>query len=197
MYHHGRVLLRPASNLADLQVGPACPALRRSRWGMLADMRVKLVRAFICSLIVALPSAAYADLTAFIGVNPTPASRPVRGFAGGAGLLILAFEFEYADTSEDLRESAPRLRTYMANVLLQTPFPLAGLQFYATGGGGAYRESLANVSETNVGVNVGGGVKISLLGPLRLRLDYRVFTLRGVPRHASAQRVYAGLNLKF
>ena len=36
-------------------------------------------------------------------------------------------------------------------------------------------------SETNVGVNVGGGVKMSLAGPLRLRLDYRVFTLKGTP----------------
>ena len=27
---------------------------------------------------------------------------------------------------------------------------------------------------------MGGGVKMSLAGPLRLRLDYRVFTLRGI-----------------
>jgi hypothetical protein len=53
------------------------------------------------------------------------------------------------------------------------------------------------LTETNVGVNVGGGVKMSLAGPLRLRLDYRVFTLKGSPRYATPQRFYAGINLKF
>ena len=38
---------------------------------------------------------------------------------------------------------------------------------------------------------------MSLFGPLRLRLDYRVFTLQGSPRHSKPQRFYAGLNLKF
>ena len=142
------------------------------------------------------PSRAFADFTAFLGVNPTPSNRTVKGLAGGVGLLIVAFEFEYADTSEDLTALAPRLRTYMGNGLVQTPFPIAGMQFYATAGGGMYRETLGTASETHVGINVGGGVKISLLGPLRVRLDYRVFTLQGGPRHAKPQRFYAGLNLK-
>ena len=38
---------------------------------------------------------------------------------------------------------------------------------------------------------------MTLAGPLRLRLDYRVFTLQGTPRHSKPQRFYAGLNLKF
>ena len=144
-----------------------------------------------------IPSHAFADLTAFLGVNPTPENRPVRGVAAGLELLIVALEFEYASTSEDEIDAAPRLRTFMGNGLLQTPFPIAGMQFYATAGGGMYRETLANTSETHVGINVGGGVKMTLLGPLRLRLDYRVFTLQGEPRHSKPQRFYAGLNLKF
>ena len=149
-------------------------------------------------LALLVPSTASADITAFLGVTPTPTNRPVKGFAGGAGLLIVAFEFEYADTSEDRDEGSPRLRTYMGNALLQTPIPIAGMQFYATAGGGAYRESLADASETHVGINVGGGVKMNLAGPLRLRLDYRIFTLRGADvRHSKPQRFYAGLNLKF
>jgi hypothetical protein len=143
------------------------------------------------------PAPAAADLTAFIGVNPTPETRPLRGFSAGVGLLIVGFEFEYADSSEDLDELSPRLRTFMGNGLLQTPVPIAGMQFYATAGGGAYRESLGTSTETHVGINVGGGVKMSLLGPLRLRLDYRVFTLQGDARHPRPQRFYAGLNLKF
>jgi hypothetical protein len=86
----------------------------------------------------------------------------------------------------------------MFNGLLQTPVPIGGIQFYGTAGAGVYRESLADVTETNVGINIGGGVKMNLAGPLRLRLDYRVFTLRGDDvRHSKPQRFYAGLNLKF
>jgi hypothetical protein len=159
------------------------------------------MKRFVAALTLAAgvlsPALAHADATAFIGVNPTPVNRPVKGFAAGAGMLIVGFEFEYADTSERLVNAGPRLRTYMGNGLLQTPFPIAGVQFYATAGGGIYRESFAGTSETNVGVNVGGGIKMTLLGPLRLRLDYRVFTLRGEPRHPKPQRFYAGLNLKF
>ena len=71
------------------------------------------------------------------------------------------------------------------------------MQFYGTAGAGAYRETLNDNSETNVGINVGGGVKISLIGPIRLRLDYRVMTLQGDARHPKPQRFYAGVNFKF
>jgi opacity protein-like surface antigen len=113
------------------------------------------------------------------------------------GLLIAGFEVEYAHTNEDLVKAAPGLRTFMFNGLLQTPIPIGGLQFYGTAGGGVFRETLDEASETNVGINVGGGIKMSLAGPLRLRFDYRVFTLRGSPRYSNPQRFYAGLNLKF
>jgi hypothetical protein len=164
---------------------------------MLRFMTRTLATAVACAILCAIPSTASADITAFLGVNPTPASRPVRGFAVGGGMIIVGFEFEYASSSEDEDELSPRLRTFMGNGLLQTPFPIAGMQFYATAGGGVYRETLLDESETHVGINVGGGVKLSLAGPLRLRLDYRVFTLQGEPRHAKPQRFYAGLNLKF
>ena len=86
----------------------------------------------------------------------------------------------------------------MGNGLLQTPIPIAGMQFYGTAGGGVYHEALDQTTrETNVGINIGGGVKMSLIGPLRLRLDYRVFTLKGDALHANPHRFYAGLNLKF
>jgi opacity protein-like surface antigen len=86
----------------------------------------------------------------------------------------------------------------MFNGLIQTPVPIAGMQFYGTAGGGVFRESLDDETETHVGMNVGGGVKMNLAGPLRLRLDYRVFTLRGSDvRHEKPQRFYVGLNLKF
>ena len=157
--------------------------------------RILFTLSFLLFLFL-FPAPAAADLTAFIGANMTPTNRLVRGAAGGAGLLIVGFELEYAETIEDELKDAPGLRTFMANGLVQT-LPIGPAQFYGTMGGGAYRETLRDVSETNFGINVGGGVKITLLGPVRLRLDYRVFTLRGTPRHSKPQRFYAGLNLKF
>jgi opacity protein-like surface antigen len=148
-------------------------------------------------VLLTIPSPASADITAFLGTNPTPTNRLTTGFGIGVGLVIVGFEFEYGHSREDEMEFSPSLRTFMFNGLLQTPVPIAGMQFYGTAGGGVYRETLLDNSETNVGINIGGGVKMSLAGPLRLRFDYRVFTLQGDPRHSKPQRFYAGLNLKF
>lgn len=151
-------------------------------------------------LILLFAAPASADITGFIGANSTPVRRAVKGLAVGTGLLIVGFEVEYSDTSEDLVLGGPRLRTVMFNGLAQTPIPIARMQFYVTAGGGGYRESFSNEpngNENNVGINVGGGAKISLAGPLRLRVDYRVFTLKGSPRYTNVQRLYAGINLKF
>jgi opacity protein-like surface antigen len=152
---------------------------------------------FLIALAFLTPSRASADITAFLGTNPTPVNRVTTGLGVGFGLVIVGFEFEYGHTRENLDELAPSLWTYMFNGLLQTPIPIAGMQFYGTAGGGVYRESFDEISETNVGINLGGGVKVNLAGPLRLRFDYRIFTLQGSPRYSKPQRFYAGLNLKF
>jgi hypothetical protein len=150
------------------------------------------------ALLLAGASPAFADLTAFLGVTTTPSNRQARGIAGGVSLLVVGFEFEYSSTSEEEDQGAPSLRTGMLNVLVQTPFPVAGLQFYGTLGAGIYRERVTDVhQETHAGTNLGGGVKITLAGPLRLRVDYRVFLLRGEPLHSKPRRLYAGLNLAF
>jgi opacity protein-like surface antigen len=160
-------------------------------------MRFRFFSLLPLALALLLPSAASADATAFLGATPTPSARVVKGFAAGMGLLVVGFEFEYAHTNEDRSNEAPGLRTFMFNGLVQTPIPIGGFQFYGTAGGGIFRERLEVASETNVGINVGGGVKMSLVGPLRLRFDYRVFTLRGSPLYSKPQRFYAGINLKF
>ena len=149
------------------------------------------------ALTAATAAPAFADATLFIGKGTNPSSRTVKGLAIGVGLLVVGFEFEYARTSEDLDTGAPLLQTGMGNVLLQTPFAIGGLQFYGTIGGGGYRETFGTDQTTQLGVNSGAGVKVSLLGPIRGRLDYRVFKLRGDPLYATVHRVYAGVNLKF
>jgi hypothetical protein len=157
--------------------------------------------ALLSILLVLVATPAFADATVFIGSTTTPANRAAKGASVGISLFVIGFEFEYADTSEDTLEAAPSLRTGMANVLLQTPIPVAGIQFYGTMGAGGYREQLGEEAnrfqETHFGINTGGGVKISLVGPIRARIDYRLFKLRGEALHSTVHRVYAGLNLAF
>jgi len=140
---------------------------------------------------------ARADVTLFLGSATAAGTHgPVKGFAAGMSLLIVGFEFEYANRSEDTTLLLPSLKTTSGNVFAQT-FGLPGFQLYATTGAGFYREHLGSAQETNLVMNNGGGVKINLLGPLRARVDYRLFNLRGTPQHSKVQRVYAGLNVAF
>ena len=115
----------------------------------------------------------------------------------GAGLLIIGFEFEYSDTTDDPAAAAPSLKTGMGNMLLQTPVAFSGVQPYFTVGGGVYHEELGAVSNTGFVGNTGGGVKISLVGPVRLRVDYRaVHAQERCADHASAPDL-CGTELKF
>ena len=154
----------------------------------------KTIGALALLLVSALPTTAAADATAFLGFSPKPATRSAAGFALGLSLVIVGFEFEYSSTSENPEELAPGLRTGMINGLIQTP---TRTQFYLTAGGGFYREALEETAETHFGTNIGGGMKLPLVGPLRLRIDYRVFNLRGGPIYKTPQRIYAGANLTF
>ena len=149
------------------------------------------------ALVAIAPSIAGADATAFLGRNSAGEDRSAtRGFAVGVSMLVVGFEFEYANSKEDPTIGRPSLRTTSGNVFAQT-FGLPGFQLYATTGVGIYRERLAADQETAFLLNNGGGIKIKLAGPLRARVDYRVFTLRGNPQHKNVQRIYAGVNLAF
>jgi hypothetical protein len=149
------------------------------------------------SLVVLLAAPARADITGFIGANTTPANRQVRGGAYGFGLLVIGAELEYAFTPDDVAAKAPSLKTGTGNLVLQTPVAIFGFQPYFTTGGGFYSEELGAHSDSGFTVNTGGGVKMSLAGPIRLRVDYRVFKLGSGALSSPAHRVYAGLNLKF
>ncbi len=162
-------------------------------------------------LVAAAPTPARADITAFLGVGRRATTsgtaqpglsqptygRPVTGVAFGMGLLVLGFEVEGASHAEDATRQIPGLKTGMANVIVQTP--TGGAQLYATTGAGLFHESLGTVTDTNFATNIGGGLKLSLAGPLRLRVDYRLIHLHGqtTGTPTNIQRFYAGLNLKF
>lgn len=147
-----------------------------------------------CAFLTGAASPARADITAFLGLSPTPERHAVKGLSVGAGFLVIGFEAEFADLSENTDDGLPGLKTYSANVLAQTP---TSVQLYGTLGVQGFRETLGAAQETHVGTNIGGGVKIKLVGPVRVRLDYRIFKLQGSPIHDVYQRFYAGANLKF
>lgn len=149
------------------------------------------------AIIAASARPARADVTAFLGLTPTPDTRIARGFAGGLSLVLVGFEFEVADVPEDTTKLLPQFRTWSGNVLVQTPIEVSGVSLYATAGAGGYQEGLLGLTETNVAINTGGGAKIRIAGPLRVRLDYRVFKLQGDPINPTYHRFYAGANLAF
>ena len=161
-------------------------------------MTRNLWRAIVAALcVVGLPAAAHADITAFLGASPTSAVRLGRGISAGMGLVVVGFEIELAQLVERADDNAAALSTGMANVIVQTPIDVSRMQFYGTTGVGVYRETIGALQETSVGGNLGGGVKIRVTGPLKLRLDYRLFRLRGAPVTATYHRVYAGATLGF
>ena len=115
---------------------------RSSRSGVRARRR----RAAWCPRWRCSPSGraapAAADLTAFLGVSPSPDTHLAKGAAVGMGLVIIGFEFEYSQLGEDAERAVPSLTTGSGNLLVQTPVPINGWQFYAALGGGLYRERL-------------------------------------------------------
>jgi opacity protein-like surface antigen len=165
--------------------------------GTMITARTAALTVLTVALAFLTAAPARADGTIFLGANVTPSTRAAEGAALGVSFAVLGFEVEYCDTSDDAANLAPSLKTGMANALVQTPFPLFGLQPYATAGGGVYRETLGAHQDTSFGWNIGGGVKLTLIGPLKLRADYRMFNLGSGALYSPAHRIYIGLNVSF
>lgn len=162
--------------------------------------RLALVTLLATGAVLGCSAPAFADVTAFVGTYTNPERQTLRGLSAGFSLLIVGFEGELAQAGEDESAGSPSLLTLSGNAFLQTPVPILGTRFYLTTGAGIYREQVDAIDhqETHVVFNTGGGAKITLIGPLRVRLDYRVLKLRGDSlRPSTAHRLYAGVNLGF
>ena len=157
--------------------------------------RVVVLAAVTLAALVVRPAPAFADLTGFLGFSTTPESRSAKGVAIGVSLIVVGFEFEYSKITEEQVTGAPGLATGSGNVLFMTP--TSKIQLYGTTGAGLFHETYRSVGTTQVATNVGGGAKLAFLGPIRLRLDYRIFHLNGTPVEKRVQRFYAGLNIAF
>ena len=150
--------------------------------------------AVLTLVALGVPALASADATAFVGFSPTVTTRSTTGVSIGLSAIIVGFEFEYAHLDENTVAGAPGLGTGMFNLTVQTP---TRLQLYVTAGGGFYKETLNLNGHYNVGDNIGGGIKIPIAGPVRLRVDYRVFMLNNSIITQHVQRVYFGANFAF
>jgi hypothetical protein len=146
-------------------------------------------------LLAASATPAHADVTAFFGLAPTPALRTTRGWSIGLDMLIVGGEFEWASVNERTSEDAPGLSTKMFNGLLVTP--TGSTQLYLSAGVGWFTETLGTQKESGFATNVGGGVKVKLLGPVRARVDMRIFRLNDDAVTKTPLRIYAGLNVRF
>lgn len=173
---------------------------------------MRLPRLLLLSTLALLTTAlpARADLTAFIGAQSAPSTRTTTGISAGMGVLIVGFEGEYAQAHGDdlcpvatissTGECAPSLRTVMGNLLIQTPRGIVPrVQFYGTVGGGYFRERFEPIALQNegFGTNIGGGAKIDLVGPLRVRIDYRIFKLGSDAVYSTSHRFSVGANIAF
>lgn len=156
--------------------------------------RPALVFLFATALLTVRPALAAADATAFFGFSPTVSTRSTTGFSVGVSLVVVGFEFEYAHLNTDETSGAPGVSTGMFNALVMTP---TRTQLYVTAGVGIYHESINATGNTNYGFNVGGGLKIPLAGPIRVRVDYRVMNLNNSLVSKAIQRVYVGANIAF
>src|SRR5215208_6134975 len=127
-----------SANSRMLRRSNSCSSVRRTSIAEIVSFDMRLIGSLLATaLLIAFASPAFADATVFIGTTTTPSNRAVKGASFGAGFLVVAFEFEYAVTSEGELDRAPSLRTGMGNLLLQTPFFIHGFQQYFTTGGGA------------------------------------------------------------
>jgi hypothetical protein len=138
------------------------------------------------------------NATAFAGAAMTPDPHVAIGIAVGLRPrpTPVALEFEYSRSGSDPAEGVPAIVTFSGNVLLQFPVQASRYQFYGTFGVGVYGLSLDSKSSEPEGVwNFGGGAKITVAGPLKLRVDYRAFRLAPIPReyHSNEHRLYLGI----
>jgi hypothetical protein len=159
--------------------------------------RLFLIPLLALAALALTPAPAAADATAFFGVATTTINRPATGIAIAVKVVMIGIEFEYAHMDERYPERVPGVNSSMFNLMLESP---TKIKVYFTAGGGLSHETLGAASEWGFGTNIGGGVKLPLAGPLRIRIDYRLFNVHGtIPGSVDTrqQRIYGGINFAF
>ena len=127
--------------------------------GIMSTARAALLSALILVLFAA-PAAA--DATIFLGANTTPESRKTQGFAIGAGLLLIGFEFEYAG---HVRRSgvagALAQDRQRATCCCRRRSPSSASSRTSRPAPAPIARRSTTAEHTGFGFNTGGGVKVS------------------------------------
>jgi hypothetical protein len=160
--------------------------------------------AWLVVFVLMNPLSARADATVLWGLMSVDALRPSFGFSFGHRPSAVGFEIEYLSTLGQTTPGDYSAGGAFASLIVQA-VTISNVQIFAVGGVGIWAEGFAGkrTGVLNAG-NVGGGVLVALAGPLRLRLDYRLFLLGKVeeeggiaPSRKHPQRIAAGLYFDF
>jgi hypothetical protein len=138
------------------------------------------------------------NVTVHGGVALAPDAHPAIGVAVGVRPrpTPVSLEFEFARSRSEPAAGVPGIVTLQGNLLFQVPVRSARVEVYGTVGAGLYTLLRDNgLSEPNDARNFGGGVKVWLADPVKLRVDYRAIRLFPISGeyHSNAHRVSVGL----
>ena len=158
--------------------------------------------------LLATAGPASADATVYAGAVTGGGSRSVVG--GAIGFFpretgaVIGFEIDHMRTIGGVTPSRPRIESSGGALLVQVYVVPRRFQAYGALGGGVFSQDGGDQTAAGIAANFGGGIKITLAGPLRIRLDYRLFVLSQNPdqslealSYKHPQRVTAGLALAF
>lgn len=167
-------------------------------------MRRLLSRAaWLVALVLMNPVSARADATVLVGLTSVEGLRPSFAWSFSYRPSAVGVEVEYLSTKPGDYTAGG----VFASVIVQ-PVTISNMQIFVLGGVGVWGEGVEGGKRTGLlgAANVGGGVLVGLVGPLRLRLDYRLFRLGEVskeeigaisPSRKHPQRIAAGLYFRF
>jgi hypothetical protein len=142
-------------------------------------------------LLITLPDPAYAHATVFVGETVSSQVRPTVGVSvgyfpqapartgGAGGQSFVGWEIEYAHTVDNGSPDGAAMGTFGGGALVQLR-PRQRTRWYLAAGLGVFSGSLpggrGSISFVQ-NVNIGGGMKFRLKGPLVTRVDYRLFPI--------------------
>ncbi len=129
------------------------------------------------------------SMTVLTGVYSAARAKPAIGYAWGFGKAGGGGELEYAGT----RGSGEEAGSITLAWFIPTPLKVRRSPVYGIAGFGAYADShRAELQETIV---AGMGTKVQVAGPIKLRIEYRLFLLRDA--FPPPRRLSAGLSVGF
>ena len=115
--------------------------------------------------------------------------------------LLLRFERLSLTSRLSLKGADPALSVGLALTDLEAGIGAGPIASLLGGLGTAQADVSLNVDTVN-GLTVGGGTRVVVparpkVGPIDVRVDYRIYNLRGSARHKTPQRFYGGVNFRF